>query len=184
MGKYYKRIFWGYLVIILDINLSMSGTNIDFLPDFIGYIMIGTALANLAQNEEIFRKGVKASYALAVVEILNILTTKNIGTVYTFIITSIESILWLFIIYSICKGIEKEGIKYNKGYISTKATSIWDLEFIRFTIGVAYSAILLNYNEGVILGTIGILLIALTICIVIMLLKLLNSVGGQLNEVN
>lgn len=183
MEKYYKRIFLGYLLVILDINLSMNGINIDFLPDFIGYIMIGKGLYDLSRIEGIFKKGVNASYILAAVEILKIFVVINVGTVPAFILMIIESTLWLFVIYSICRGIENEGIKYNKEHISDRAKIIWELEFIRTMILMSVSSITFNFNQGILLGTASILLIAFTICIAIMLLRLLYVVGDEFYEI-
>lgn len=183
MEKYYKRIFWGYLLVILDFNLSMNGINIDILPDFIGYIMIGKGLYDLSRIEGTFKKGVNASYILAVVEILKIFVVRNVGTAFTFILMIIESTLWLFVIYSICKGIEHEGIKYNKGHISDRAKVIWELEFIRTMILMLVSSITFNFNQGILLGLASILLIAFTICIAIMLLRLLYVVGDEFYEI-
>lgn len=183
MEKYYKRIFWGYLLVILDFNLSMTSINIDILPDFIGYIMIGKGLYGLSRIEGTFKKGVNASYILAAVEILKIFVVGNVGTASAFIFMIIESTLWLFVIYSICKGIENEGIKYNKEHISDRAKIIWELEFIRTMILMSVSSITFNFNQGILLGSVSILLIAFTICIAIMLLRLLHIVGDEFYEI-
>ncbi|MGG7098930.1 hypothetical protein [Clostridium sardiniense] len=183
MEKYYKRIFWGYLLVILDINLSMNGINIDILPDFIGYIMIGKGLYNLSRIEGIFKKEVNASYILSAVEILKIFVVRNVGTASAFIFMIIESTLWLFVIYSICKGVENEGIKYNKEHISDRAKIIWELEFIRTMILMSVSSVTFNFNQGIILSAVSILLIAFTICITVMLLRLLYIVGDEFYEI-
>ena len=183
MEKYYKRIFWGYLLVILDINLSINGINIDILPDFIGYIMIGKGLYNLSRIEGIFKKGVNASYILSAVEILKIFVVRNVGTASAFIFMIIESTLWLFVIYSICKGVENEGIKYNKEHISDRAKIIWELEFIRTMILMSVSSVTFNFNQGIILSAVSILLIAFTICITVMLLRLLYIVGDEFYEI-
>ncbi|MDW5300192.1 MAG: hypothetical protein SA378_08660 [Sedimentibacter sp.] len=46
MKQGYKKIFWGFLITIFNINLGP----INILPNFLGYLIIGSGL-NLIQNE-------------------------------------------------------------------------------------------------------------------------------------
>lgn len=46
MEQGYKKIFWGFLITIFNINLGP----INILPNFLGYLIIGSGL-NLIQNE-------------------------------------------------------------------------------------------------------------------------------------
>lgn len=184
MGKYYKKMFWGYLLIFLHFNISMGYKSIDILPDCIGYIMIGLALTKLATKEKIFKRGVNASYILAGLGILNIGISVEAGVRYAFIINIFSAIIGLFITYSICKGIESEGRKYHKEDLSNKAKSLWKLEFTKTMLYISLTSIMLNFNQGTIIQMANGLLIAFAIFTSGTLLILLNLAGGELNEVN
>lgn len=184
MGKYYKKMFWGYLLIFLHFNISMRYKSVDILPDFIGYIIIGLALTKLATKEKIFKKGVNASYILVAVEIFNIGISVEAITRYSFVISIFSAIVGLFVTYSICKGIENEGIKYNKEDLSNKAKALWKLEFIRTMLYIAITSIMINFNEGAIILTANELLLMFSIFTSVMLLMLLRLAGGEFNEVN
>ncbi|MBS6007427.1 MAG: hypothetical protein KIB43_10745 [Clostridium baratii] len=184
MGKYYKKMFWGYLLIFLHFNINMGYKSVDILPDFIGYIMIGLALTKLATKEKIFKKGVNASYILAAVGIFNIGISVEMRARYSFAINIFSAIVGLFVTYSICKGIENEGIKYNKEDLSNKAKSLWKLEFTKTMLYISLTSIMLNFNQGTIIQMANGLLIAFAIFTLGMLLILLNLAGGELNEVN
>lgn len=184
MGKYYKKMFWGYLLIFLHFNISIGYKSVDILPDFIGYIIIGLALTKLATKEKIFKKGVNASYILAGLGILNIGISVEAGVRYAFIINIFSSIIGLFITYSICKGIESEGRKYDKEALSNKAKALWELEFIKTMLYIAITSIMINFNEGAIILTANGLLLMFSIFTSVMLLMLLRLAGGEFNEIN
>ena len=47
-------LFWGFLLVFLDINIPFGGSTVDFLPSWLGYILIVKGLDTLAEESERF----------------------------------------------------------------------------------------------------------------------------------
>jgi hypothetical protein len=62
MFKCFGQIFWGLLLVILDININ----HIDILPDFIGYILVAMGCRGLATISRGFVNAATLSWILAV----------------------------------------------------------------------------------------------------------------------
>ena len=62
MFKHFGQIFWGLLLVILDININ----HIDILPDFIGYILVAMGCRGLAMVSHRFVTAQTLSWILAV----------------------------------------------------------------------------------------------------------------------
>ncbi|MFK4998462.1 hypothetical protein ACI2OX_17435 [Bacillus sp. N9] len=61
MPRVINRIFWGLMLVLLDIHIVF----IDLLPDFIGYLLIASALGTLQPFSTKFSKAKGIAYALA-----------------------------------------------------------------------------------------------------------------------
>ncbi|MBS4209566.1 hypothetical protein [Bacillus sp. FJAT-50079] len=65
MPKVINRIFWGLMLVLLDINIVF----IDLLPDFIGYLLIASALGELQPFSKAFLKAKVTAFLLAILAI-------------------------------------------------------------------------------------------------------------------
>lgn len=59
MEDRYRKIFWGFIITIFNINLGA----INILPDFVGYLMIGSGLGNILDEFE--NKNIKTAKGAA-----------------------------------------------------------------------------------------------------------------------
>lgn len=106
----YNKLFWGMIFVIFNIN---SGA-INYLPNFIGYILIISGLNILLNQHDIYKKAIIPT---AILIILTLKDIANLGSLYTnngqfeienlwiYAVGAIETILDLYVIYTICKGI-------------------------------------------------------------------------------
>lgn len=64
----FLRIFWGLLLVVLDIRMD----SIDiFLPDFVGYILIVSGLTALAPHDKWFRRARLIAFIMIFVSLIN-----------------------------------------------------------------------------------------------------------------
>ncbi|UNC92017.1 hypothetical protein [Candidatus Contubernalis alkaliaceticus] len=69
--NYYNNLFWGFLLVL--INIRFGGFNI--LPEFIGFIIIYNALNGLAQQHDYFYKARPFAGALILLSLPNLYET-------------------------------------------------------------------------------------------------------------
>lgn len=113
-----NKIFWGLLLILIDINIII----IDILPDFIGYFIIASGLRRLQPFSSYFSKAKGFSISLAILSLATIfqgqpipLNEFNFSNMSLLIlsISTVCGILHLFMIFFAINGliekIEQEG---------------------------------------------------------------------------
>lgn len=155
MNTYFNRIFWGMILIFLNVNIG----SVDILPDIVGYIIIVMALSNLyeTKNEEAFKKGQLYGWLMVLFAAFD-MVVKLVG----FNESAVgRSIIWsslygqgvafvrVILLYYICKGIFNLGERYDNIDISTKAKERW-YWVLGLQIGVAIVlAFTLNFKTAV-----------------------------------
>lgn len=65
-----KLIFWGFLLVFLDFNLSFGGISVDILPDVLGYLLIFFGAGEMAEESERFARMRPAAAVLAVLSLI------------------------------------------------------------------------------------------------------------------
>jgi hypothetical protein len=145
----YNKLFWGMMFIIFHINLGP----ISVLPSFIGYMVIYSGLNILSSQHKVYEKGKIPSIVLIVLtfkdvwhnENNNIITGQftNLGLT-TLIITTMGTLINLYLIYIICKGIyelcKQRGL--NEFMDSTIAT--WKFYLVVVLIALFYIPFSIN----------------------------------------
>lgn len=49
-----KKLFWGFLLIYLNFNLTLNGHAVEILPDFAGYILLVKGIDELKESSRLF----------------------------------------------------------------------------------------------------------------------------------
>lgn len=76
MSSGLNKIFWGLILVFLDFNLGINGSDFDILPNFIGYLNIAYGfylLKEYGDIKEYVRRGTSIAYVLTGVEVIRIL---------------------------------------------------------------------------------------------------------------
>ena len=157
----FMRIFWGLLFIVLDINIS----NFDVMPDFIGYILIYSALNSLEQFHPRFRNAKPCAAVMVIVSAAQMLH------INPFFVSTILGIgLDCLMIWHTCNAISEMALARGNLSLSETSTNRRTLYSI-----VAFSNLLLtpflwpsNTSAGVIL--IPLLIVSVTAVILVMML--------------
>lgn len=147
----YNKLFWGMMFIIFNINLGV----INIMPDFIGYALIMSGLNILTKQHSIFEKGKIPAVILCIITLKDIV---NLGTVdllnggfqmsspWLTAIGVVESLLKLYLIYIICRGIyllaEERGLTELKDSIKGRfyfyfALQLVMLFYIPFSLNIS-----------------------------------------------
>jgi len=66
MAKNFGQIFWGLLLVILDLSIN----HIDLLPDFVGYILVALGCSGLATESRHFGRAAALSWILVVFSLI------------------------------------------------------------------------------------------------------------------
>jgi len=124
-----KNIFIGFILIFLDFNLNINNSQIDLIPDFVGYIVMIRGINEMIEKSTFFMKVRPYVTAVAVYSgVLYLLdlvgTYKSLG-VLTYILAIISTTAHLYISYNIVMGVlDMEGI-YNIYLNGDRLKSIW-----------------------------------------------------------
>ncbi|MEH7122630.1 hypothetical protein V7127_05195 [Bacillus sp. JJ1773] len=113
-----NKVFWGLILVLIDINIII----IDILPDFIGYFIIVSSLKQLLTYSSHFSKARGLSICLALLSLVTIFQGPPIPmdefslsnlSLFLMFISSVHGILHLFMVYYALLGFiemaEQEG---------------------------------------------------------------------------
>ncbi|MEF9951158.1 MAG: hypothetical protein RR840_04105 [Clostridium sp.] len=162
MGRNLNKVFWGMLIVFIDINLGVM----NILPNFIGYLIIVSGLKDLSREEfkcadgsmhpcseaqEAFKIGILPGQIMAgVTFVLFILAPYSSGLTATpiFLIemaTSVSVIGEIVVIYSILKGINKDCLSRNWSEKANSAYNRWHVYLVVTIAAIVYSAYNINF---------------------------------------
>jgi hypothetical protein len=89
----FNQIFWGLLLVILDLRLS----RIDVLPDFIGYILVALGCGGLVALSSQFSTARIVSWILVVSSLAWFVVT-GLGWVFTLVHIALDCVLMWFLL--------------------------------------------------------------------------------------
>lgn len=105
------KILLGLIFIFFNLNLSFSfiiTINIDFLPDFVGYLLLYLGIKTFKNNSKHFKDIIPSTIILIVLSIsifiINFLMF-NINEIIFFSLDIIMMLILIYILYKIIKGI-------------------------------------------------------------------------------
>ncbi|WP_314588487.1 hypothetical protein [Paenibacillus terrigena] len=109
MYRAYRRLGWGLVFEVIDFRAFYF----DVLPDFVGYIMIATALSELSSLHTVFIKAKWVAIGMIFVTLPHVLmassvTFSNFGSLPLYLHIYSEALLacHVLIVYWICQGLE------------------------------------------------------------------------------
>ncbi|MEH7385282.1 hypothetical protein V7147_07735 [Bacillus sp. JJ1521] len=121
MNIHFKRMFWGFIFILLEIHLFV----IDILPDPVGYYLIYSGIAALTPENRIGSKLKKLLIGLMIISIPTVFLQQNANVnefgsfvnialldIYTFILEISKLILVFFVFRLIMEVVTPIGDKY------------------------------------------------------------------------
>ena len=153
MDKGYKSLFWGLIIIIINIKFG----NIYILTGFIGYIFIYFGLKELSKYEPSFELGKKFTNLMFIVCIINPflryvnanleqITPQNI---WRFVVLNTLSIVHVIIYYYICKGVYMQAEKREVDKIKKKAILTWNFKLYTSIASYISTAFWINLGEKI-----------------------------------
>lgn len=184
----FNKIFWGIILVLLDIRIQ----GFDILPDFIGYWIIYKGLKELVYLNSYFEKALKYVLPLALISVfdfyqIQILIEQNsfnpLETIFS-ILGIIITILNLLMFYNICTGISHAAQQRENPELAQKATSRWMLYLYTQIAGIVLT--LLFLCPGFIAGLALMILMIVTFIIMVLLAILMKEADnffGQ-NSIN
>lgn len=137
-------IFWGFFLIFFNFTIN----NFDLLPDFLGYGLIVYGLGKLAGESEYFKRGEYFSMGMFLLDLFFGLYKFYVGLDYVNSLISlfdiITSIIFLYIIYLIIKGITDLEKRDQLYYYSDTLFTIWKVLVV---CHIAIHVLSLIYSE-------------------------------------
>jgi len=169
--KSFMRIFWGLLFIILDIKLN----DLDLiLPDFIGYILICTALASLEQLHPRFGKAKLYAAAMVIVSLAEMLRINPFS-----VLRILEIVLNLLMIWHTCTAIREVALERSNISLSDTATKRRTLYMVVSLTHLLVAATVLVAPDLVV--TIAVPLIIFTLTAVLMVMMLVRRASMEIS---
>ncbi len=94
MSTRFRQIFWGLLLVILDVEFN----GFDVLPDFIGYILVAVGCGGLVDLSTRFSKAQTLSWILAALSLVDYFLPRELGSLYSFVHLAIDcSMIWFLL---------------------------------------------------------------------------------------
>lgn len=159
MNRDYKKIFWGLILLLININFTFNNLVFEFIPKFICFIIIYNGVRGLYEevNGEYFYKAIKISQLMIVVTlvkwivyILGIMKVSYIignVSIWGSVTDLLLQVGVLIIIYNILKEIylcyeKKELVGYMK-----KLKNGWNFYFIVSLLTYIVQAFVINRGD-------------------------------------
>jgi succinate dehydrogenase/fumarate reductase cytochrome b subunit len=156
------RIFWGLLLIVVDIKLN----NFDLLlPDPLGYILIFTALRSLEQFHPRFRAARPYATSMVVVSSLEMLHIDPLS-----LVSILAIVLDFLMIWHVCTGIIELALRTGNLSLSQAATNRRNLCFVLATTHLLVAALFVVAPVAVPAIAIPLVIVSLTVGILVILL--------------
>ncbi len=116
-----QNIFWGFIFVMLDFNLSIGGLTIGLIPDFIGFWFLSKGMSELAVESDTFEKNIGLAKILmicsAIIYVIDLLGL-SLGLLGP-IIGIIMAIAHIYLEYKVVTGFfELE--RYNNVYLGAE----------------------------------------------------------------
>lgn len=140
-----KKIFWGFLLIFLNLNLTFNQHSLNLLPDFAGYIMLLRGAGELERDSEFFRDVRPFAVGMAVYTAIlwtgALLGITSADSWLTLLLDLIAAVVSLYIAWVLIQGVleletRREAIlnggtlyKLWKGLVAVE-TAVWLLRLL------------------------------------------------------
>ncbi|MCR6514745.1 hypothetical protein M4I33_07605 [Clostridium sp. LY3-2] len=182
MEKGLKKVFFGYIILVLNINLFF----VDLTADFLGYILIANGLKELSFKNEKFKNGIIIARFLATYEFytlsLKFIGLLNVENIYLDSLLNIAlSILGLLLLDSILGGIFLEAKDKKNMQIEKESYNLLKCNIVYTFIFLIYSAFSLNYNHVDFIKIISSLLILFSFILYIYMILFFRKAGKKLD---
>jgi hypothetical protein len=137
-----KKIFIGLLLVFLDFNLNLGNAQIGLIPDFIGYIVMGNGLIEMAAESQEFSKVRAHAAAMAgytgILYVLD-LTGISVSLGYLAYLLAIASTLVsLYISWHVVAGVREMEEKYGAFLNGDSLKSAWTILAVFSIAAFAY----------------------------------------------
>ncbi len=170
----FSKLFWGFLIILLDFRLQ----NFDILPDIIGYLMIYSGLGQLFYLSEHFNFARKYTVPLAILSLFDIVQFQrpisfDPTTGVMFIVGIVTAVIDLMMVYHICVGIAKAAVGINQLELEQIAMNRWKYYLVAKLAFLVTTPVMLMNTQ--LFGVIAIPLIVISLIIMILIVLLMKK---------
>lgn len=132
-----KKIFWGFLLIFIDINIGSGSFKIDLLPDFVGEILLLYGMKELQNESRHFNDYLTLAKGFIVVSVCSFVIGLLVQSVLINIVISIVSVvLFIILSYHIVKGIADIQDKYSVYMEAEALYSCWVVIAVCTAMGI------------------------------------------------
>lgn len=175
-----KKIFWGFIFIFFDFNITIYSTVIGLIPEFLGYIFIIQGLSQLSFESNYFEKarpfGIVLEVYYIIYYILNLIGLAeylvNVNLAFSLILMAVRLSLFIYIILGI-RDIESN-YKCNLNSTSLMVLTIIEI-VLQFLSYICFIFVLnLDYESNILYAPI-ILCLIIHIVFLVMFKNLSNS---------
>lgn len=133
-----NNIFWGFLLALIDFDITFGNANIDILPDFIGFILIFNGLVEMSHHSFHFSRGIqRAKITIALSAVIYILDVFGLSDILPGILTGalglVYAIMCICSAQDVVNGILDMEARYGvylNGQSLRSAWSVWRICFI------------------------------------------------------
>jgi len=126
-----SNIFWGFLLVFLNFNISFGGGTLNLLPAFIGYYIIYKGVSELADRSASFTRVLPFLKALIVIRLIgfifDLLGLNSSITALGYLATVAFTILDLYVSYTIVQGILELESFYNFDFLGRSLLTVWQV---------------------------------------------------------
>ena len=163
------QLFWGLLLVIFDFRLS----DLDLLPDFLGYIIVAVGAAGLIEASARFRTARNLSWALAFLSVAGLFFVRDVSVVLGLINTALDCAMVWYLLGGVMDISTAKGRPDLAGQASNRRVAYLALTCVVTLVGLAAGG-------GRVAGGLPVVLVAVTMLVlVVMILRLIYRVRHE-----
>lgn len=168
IARKFNQIFWGLILVILDLNIN----NFDMLPDFVGYILVAVGASGLKAISLKFAIAGTLSWVLMCLSLLGLFVSGDHSVALTVIDLAIDCVM----IWNLLGGVIAFSEKHNRTDLARRASKrrlAYVVLMVLITI-IDYAAA----DTGS--AVVAVLLLITLLIVLIMIIHLLRRVKNEI----
>lgn len=168
IARRFNQIFWGLILVILDLNIN----NFDLLPDFVGYILVAVGTGGLKAISQKFGIASTLSWVMTCLSLLGLFVSGDHTVALTVIYLAVDCVM----IWNLLGGVIAFSEKHNRKDLALRASKrrlAYVVLMVLVTI-IGYAAA----DTGSV--AVAVLLVLTLLVVLIMIIHLLRRVRNEI----
>lgn len=169
IAKRFNQIFWGLILVILDLNIN----NFDLLPDFVGYILVAVGAGGLKAISLRFATASTLSWVLMCLSLLGLFVSGDYTVALTIIALAVDCVM----IWKLLGGVIAFSEKHNRTDLAMHASKRRLAYVVLMVLGTIIGYAAVDTGSAAVASMLVLALLAVLIMIIHLLRRVRNEIA-------